>query len=918
MQSGAFQRVHAHCACAGASFSPASTRRKYERSRPFVVTHLALELDVLFDDRAVEGQARLELERRAPRGKELVLDAVGFSLRGLSLQLEGGSERTLLEGTDYSYDGDQLSIVMPDDAQRGTLKIAYRAVPLSGLYFLAPDDKVKDRPLQVWSQCQDEDGRHWFPCLDKPHVKMTTEMRVTVPQGMTALSNGELVEQDTPKKGSRWLYHYKLDVPHPSYLMTLVIGQFDEWTENVALPSGRDVPLRYMVPVGKKADGHRAFQGTAEMIRLFSEKTGVEYPWSRYTQIVVSDFIFGGMENTTATTMYEHILFDKKAALDIESHDLVAHELAHQWFGDLVTCRDWSHAWLNEGFATFMELVEREARLGRDEYDQAVVVDLVAYLGEANHDYKRPIVSGDYEEPIDLFDRHLYQKGGLVLHMLRRRLGDECFWAGVRAYLQKHRGGIVETRDLIRELEEASGQSLERFFDQWVFRPGHPEIDVKVSYADGLLLVDVEQTQTGADVATFELAFEIAVRVGGEWQTHARLIDDRKASLVVRTNERPTGLVIDPDFRIAAPLTLNIPADLLRKTVRNGASARGRAQAADALKKRQDPDVIEALERCLLDANESWIVRATAAASLGSIGAQGAEKALVSAASTEDAKVRRAVATALGQFQSAETVETLGGLAHDDASYLVSAAAARSLGRTRVADAPTRLRPLLKRDSWADVVRAGALDGMAASGNEEFLPELFAWSEYGRPLRARRAAIAALAVLGEGKKVREHLGKLLRDRDPHLRTGILLALERLGDPKARGVIEERLAHELDGRVIRRGKKTMAALGSDRAQAIQKTREETQLLEKELGDLKTRLSRLEQSLAPAKKGEESANEPAADSGSKKSAGPSKKSEARTADDKKKESRQKPGSAQASAHKSAPKKTSAGKSKTKRTR
>src|SRR5262245_13082317 len=186
------------------------------------------------------------------------------------------------------------------------------------------------------------------------------------------------------------------------------------------------------------------------------------------------------METTTATTMYEHILLDERAAIDVTSDDLVAHELAHQWFGDLVTCRDWSHAWLNEGFATFMEHVDREAHKGRDEYDLGLAADLAAYLAEANTRYRRPLVCQDYEAPIDLFDKHLYEKGSLVLHMLRRKLGDEDFWASVRTYLEKHRGGIVETRDLMRAFEETSGKSLERFFEHWVFRPGHPMLGVTI------------------------------------------------------------------------------------------------------------------------------------------------------------------------------------------------------------------------------------------------------------------------------------------------------------------------------------------------------------------------------------------------------------------------------------------------------
>src|SRR5260370_2530458 len=202
------------------------------------------------------------------------------------------------------------------------------------------------------------------------------------------------------------------------------------------------------------------------------------------------------MENTTATTMEECVLYDERAAIDITCDGSIAHELAHQWFGDFVTCRDWSHGWLNEGFATFFEHVDTEHHLGKDEYDYAIRGDLEAYLSEANGRYRRPIVCQDYEAPIDVFDRHLYEKGGLVLHMLRTMLGDDVFWRSVNAYLTKHARSIVETRDLMRALEDVSGRGLAQFFEQWVYRPGHPGLQGTVEHHQGAPSVAVNQAHT--------------------------------------------------------------------------------------------------------------------------------------------------------------------------------------------------------------------------------------------------------------------------------------------------------------------------------------------------------------------------------------------------------------------------------------
>ena len=220
------------------------------------------------------------------------------------------------------------------------------------------------------------------------------------------------------------------------------------------------------------------------MIDHFSEKIGVPYPHARYSQITVPEFIFGGMENTTATTLTDLALLDERAALDHDVDGLVSHELAHQWWGDLLTCREWSEAWLNEGFATYFEYVWREHAKGRDEADHELLADTDGYLAEAGR-YQRPVVCRQYDEPIHLFDAHLYEKGGRVLHMLRHELGDGPFWRAVGHYARKHAKGSVETRDLARAIEEVTGRSVEQMLDRWIARPGHPELEGRWSWDDG-------------------------------------------------------------------------------------------------------------------------------------------------------------------------------------------------------------------------------------------------------------------------------------------------------------------------------------------------------------------------------------------------------------------------------------------------
>ncbi|HVW26776.1 MAG TPA: M1 family aminopeptidase [Polyangiaceae bacterium] len=836
-------RVHARCACASSSgpFVLAGTERKYERSRPFAISHLDLFVDVDFANEAISARAVLDFTRRAPKALELELDAVGFEIARVRLDAGKG-----LKPAEYVYDGDVLAVSVPKGLSNGKVEVAYRAKPKRGLYFLSPDDTVRDRPQQMWSQCQDEDARQWFPCHDKPHVKMTTSVTVQTPPGFTALSNGNLTKKETPRGKKPWTYRFEMPDPLPSYLVTLVVGRFEIIEDRPAVREGREsVPVQYYVPEGRAADGRRAFGETPRMIELFGRLTGVPYPYARYSQIVVKDFVFGGMENTTATTMYEHVLLDERAALDITSNDLVAHELAHHWFGDYVTCRDWSHAWLNEGFATYFEHVEREDRLGRDEYENGVAGDVSTYLGEAGGRYQRPIVCRDYDEPIDLFDRHLYEKGGLVLHMLRRELGDDLFWKGVKLYLTRHGGSIVETNDLSRALEEVSGRSLERFFDQWVFRPGHPVLKVQITWEDGHVNVRVRQTQKSGDVPLF--AFPLEVEIGtkaGKIHVHEKWIESESDALVVPVAERPAWVAFDPQFRVIGAISVEAPADMLRTQLARASTARLRVAAAQALEKRLDPETVSALGAALAKKSEAWMVRAEAARVLGKIRGEAAFAHLAAAVEQKHPKVRRAVASALGEFHDERAAAMLARLAAKDPSYLVGADAARALGETRQPSALKALLAALGEASWADVKRAGALDGLASLRDESAVKHVLERTRYGHSTPTRRAAVTALARLTEDRKVREHLEDLLDDRDPHFRISVIRALELLADGRSRSALRRRLEREFDGRVARRIREALRTMGQGATAEQKRMADEMEQLKRDLGELKVRLAKVE--------------------------------------------------------------------------
>ncbi|HET9029970.1 MAG TPA: M1 family metallopeptidase, partial [Candidatus Aquilonibacter sp.] len=444
-------------------FALPGARLHYGPDKTVIVEHIDLHLVPHLEEHALDGVCTTTVRALDEPVARLDLNAVDLVVSGV--ERDGKPQR-------FSTRNDLLTVefdpaIAPNE--RATFAVRYRVErPRHGLFFVEPTAEYPQHVRHAWTQSQDENARYWFPCLDYPHGKQTTSTTVIVPKGTFALANGALVERVDAAETTRFVY--RQDVPHPTYLMTLVVGPFAEIDQGTA--GAKKVPVWYYVLPGREADGERAFGNTPRMIDLFEARLKTPYPFARYSQIAVSDFIFGGMENTSATTQTDRTLHDARAHLDFSSDPLVSHELAHQWFGDLLTCRDWSHAWLNEGFATYFECVWREADLGYDEYLYDVFGCVARYLDEDANRYRRPIVCNAFRDPIELFDRHLYEKGGAVLHMMRGELGDARFWRSIARYVANNAGRNVETIDLIRAIEEETGRNMRGFFDQWVFRGG--------------------------------------------------------------------------------------------------------------------------------------------------------------------------------------------------------------------------------------------------------------------------------------------------------------------------------------------------------------------------------------------------------------------------------------------------------------
>ncbi|MGB3613101.1 MAG: M1 family metallopeptidase, partial [Elainellaceae cyanobacterium] len=333
----------------------------YTPDRPGQVNHIFLDLLLDIPQRRYEGQCTILLTPIRDDVTQLTLDAVNL---GISRVTVDEVEQA------FDYDGEQLQITLVQSPQVGTpisVAIAYSVdQPQRGIYFIGPDKHYPSKSVQVWTQGEDEDSRYWFPCFDYPGQLASSEIRVHVPSNLMAISNGRLVSVESAAgegDGDHKIYHWRQDEVHPTYLMTLAVGDFaelqDQW---------QGKPITYYVEKGREEDARRTMGKTPAMVDFLSKAYGYSYPYPKYAQVCVDDFIFGGMENTSTTLLTDRCLLDARAALDNRrSESLVVHELAHQWFGDLVVIKHWSHAWVKEGMASYSEVMWTEQDYGKDD-----------------------------------------------------------------------------------------------------------------------------------------------------------------------------------------------------------------------------------------------------------------------------------------------------------------------------------------------------------------------------------------------------------------------------------------------------------------------------------------------------------------------------------------------------------------------
>lgn len=774
--------------------------------QPFDQEHLRLDLRFDFEARTVAGAAVLRVRPLDDSLHTLVLFGAGLQIDSLQASFPGGRRVP----ASYRTGGADSLVIRLDSLAAlagGTLRadrafevhVAYTARPRRGLFFVPPG--AHSPHPQLWSQGEPEDNRHWFPSFDTPGDRLTSEIYATVDRPLLVLSNGLLVEERDNPDGTV-TFHYLQRQPHPTYLVSLVVGAYQVVPGTFPTADGRRLPLAYWVYPDRAADVERTFGRTPEMMRFFSGRLHYPFPWPQYAQAVAHDFHFGGMENTGATTLSDHVLIDERAALDDDPDALIAHELAHQWFGDLVTAEYWSDVWLNEGFATYLAARYAAHAEGEDALALRLQARADGYLAEAAR-YRRPLVWHRWEAPLQMFDAHSYDKGAWVLHMLHEQVGDAAFWEILDLYLKWNQYGSVDTGYLQRAVEAVVQEDFTPFFDQWVYAAGHPVLDVAYAYRPEAqaLEVTIRQQQTGfevPDVFALDLALEVHT-----------LADSARFEVPLRAREEtftfplamaPRYVVLDPERDVLAEVRVTQPATAWVAQLRYAAGVASRIQAARALVAfKEDPALLIAL-RNALEREAVPGVRAEIVRTLGSLppSAAGA-RALVDAYDDAAPAVREAVLTALGTFKELPEAAALATRAAEaETSYRVQAAAVRTLARLGAPGALDIARAALVTPSHREVVRQAAFDALAHLDlpAREALETGRTYSRADQPTEVRTAALRYLGTLAPTEaRAREYLVDRLGDPLLQVRRAAALALRGIDADAVRTALRQQLERE---------------------------------------------------------------------------------------------------------------------------
>ncbi|HUR11196.1 MAG TPA: M1 family aminopeptidase [Flavitalea sp.] len=579
-------------------------RETYPRINDLVHTKLDAHFD--YSKSYLNGQVWITLKPHFYATDSLELDAKGMEFRKVAI-LKGSSSLPLK----YDYDGMILKVKLDKSYTRSekyTIYIDYTAKPdeytgkgsaaitdAKGLYFINPRGEEKDKPTQIWTQGETEATSVWVPTIDKPNQKTTEEILMTVPAKYVTLSNGKLISQKKNTDGTR-TDTWKMELPHAPYLFFMGVGEFA-----VVKDSYKGKEVSYYVEKEYAPVARKIFGNTPEMIAFFSKALGVEYPWVKYSQIVGRDYVSGAMENTTATLHQESAQQDARELVDGNSWEgTIAHELFHQWFGDLVTAESWSNLTLNESFANYSQVLWDEYKYGKDAGDAENFGDMQGYIQSQSD--KKDLVRFFYEDKEAVFDAVSYNKGGRILHMLRNFVGDSAFFKALNLYLTTNQFKSAEAHQLRLAFEEVTGKDLNWFWNQWYFGAGHPKLTIDYVYDDnaGKAQVIVKQTQAGDKV--FKLPIAVDVYAGGKKERHQVWLQNKVDTFSFSYQSKPDLINVDGDKIVLAEKKDNKTLQNYVFQYKNAGKFLDRREAIEfAARNQSEPEAIALLKTALKD-----------------------------------------------------------------------------------------------------------------------------------------------------------------------------------------------------------------------------------------------------------------------------------------------------------------------------
>lgn len=783
----------------------------YIPDHDFDTLHISLNLRFDWEHEQLNGVETFVFKPLVGNLKQIELDAAEMTAtsiktasgKPLKFEMRSADEKLRIE-LDHPYQpADELELVIDYHTNGPQTKLA--GLVGAALRFIKPSPDDPTKPKQIWSQGETEYNHYWFPCYDHPNDFFTSEITATVEKPFSVISNGKLLETKDNKDGTR-TFHWKIEQPHASYLTSIVVGEYVPVVSDY-----QGIPIITNVYPSELNEGRVTAARLPEMVKFFSEKTGLKYPYAKYAQTIARDF-GGGMENISATTQTDNMIHDARTELDSNTDGLQSHELAHQWFGDYVTCRDWSDIWLNESFATYFQAMWDEHKLGGDDFLYSdVKANQDAYLATWNQGSRRPIVTKNYANPDAVFDNYAYPRGGAVLHMLRQTLGEDNWWKAINYYLRKYANQPVETEQFRIAIEESTGQAMDWFFDEWLYKMGHPIFRVTQTYdpAAKALKLSVEQLQKIDSTSQFpQVAFfqtpvdiEIATASGTRIE-RVTILPKVEQTFTLAVDSKPLLVNFDYHGMLIKEVQFEKTTDELAYQLTKDDDVLGRDWALGQLSKRATAATTSDVEKQRIATElanavareKFWGVRVDAATALAGLRSPDVQAALVAATRDSKARVRAQAVTSLASWKDPSLADLYEKLLSDQ-SYAVIKAAAPALGQTKSSGAYDALTKLLAEPSWRDNITVSALSGLAELKDKRSLDVAFRYAGDGNRVAVRAAALRLLGQIGQDDPkafslIAAMATKAYAGGDFNLASASGEALVSLGDPRGLPIFEQ--------------------------------------------------------------------------------------------------------------------------------